>query len=275
MSMIKVDNLTFGYESSYDNVFENVSFQIDTDWKLGLIGRNGKGKSTFLQLLMEQNDNVCRPEYRYSGTITGNVCFQYFPVNIPVRKWQNPVIELMDQEFPDHELWKVIRELEYLSMEADILYRTFGSLSFGERTRVMLAYLFSDENNFLLLDEPANHLDMETRETMLRYLKRKQGFILVSHERDFLDSCVSSASGRILNMDSYFFIPYVSQSIINALLRILWTRLSSNSISLSPAFISSFISANFRVNEDWYSISFFLSILSSNHTTPYRDIFFP
>lgn len=190
MSMIKVDNLTFGYESSYDNVFENVSFQIDTDWKLGLIGRNGKGKSTFLQLLMEQNDNVCRPEYRYSGTITGNVCFQYFPVNIPVRKWQNPVIELMDQEFPDHELWKVIRELEYLSMEADILYRTFGSLSFGERTRVMLAYLFSDENNFLLLDEPANHLDMETRETMLRYLKRKQGFILVSHERDFLDSCV-------------------------------------------------------------------------------------
>ena len=191
MSMIKVDNLTFGYESSYDNVFENVSFQIDTDWKLGLIGRNGKGKSTFLQLLMEQNDNVCRPEYRYSGTITGNVCFQYFPVNIPVRKWQNPVIELMDQEFPDHELWKVIRELEYLSMEADILYRTFGSLSFGERTRVMLAYLFSDENNFLLLDEPANHLDMETRETMLRYLKRKQGFILVSHERDFLDSCVA------------------------------------------------------------------------------------
>ncbi len=53
MAMIKVDNLTFGYEGSYDNVFENVSFQIDTNWKLGLIGRNGKGKSTFLQLLME------------------------------------------------------------------------------------------------------------------------------------------------------------------------------------------------------------------------------
>ena len=190
MAMIKVDNLTFGYEGSYDNVFENVSFQIDTNWKLGLIGRNGKGKSTFLQLLMEQNYNVCRPEYRYSGTITGNVCFQYFPVNIPVRQWQNPVIELMEQEFPDYELWKVIRELEYLSMEADILYRTFASLSFGERTRVMLAYLFSNENNFLLLDEPTNHLDIETRETVISYLKRKQGFILVSHERDFLDSCV-------------------------------------------------------------------------------------
>lgn len=54
----------------------------------------------------------------------------------------------------------------------------------------MLAYLFSNENNFLLLDEPTNHLDMETRETVIRYLKRKQGFILASHERDFLDSCV-------------------------------------------------------------------------------------
>lgn len=190
MAMIKVDNLTFGYEGSYDNVFDNVSFQIDTNWKLGLIGRNGKGKSTFLQLLMEQNDDLCRPEYRYSGTITGNVCFQYFPVNIPVRQWQKPVTELMEQEFPDHELWKVIRELGYLSMEADILYRAFDSLSFGERTRVMLAYLFSDENAFLLLDEPTNHLDLETRETLIRYLKRKQGYILVSHERDFLDSCV-------------------------------------------------------------------------------------
>ena len=53
MSMISVSNLTFAYEGSYDNVFENVSFQIDTNWKLGFIGRNGRGKTTFLNLLME------------------------------------------------------------------------------------------------------------------------------------------------------------------------------------------------------------------------------
>ena len=52
MSMIKVENLTFAYPSGYDNVFENVSFQIDTDWKLGFVGRNGRGKTTFLKLLM-------------------------------------------------------------------------------------------------------------------------------------------------------------------------------------------------------------------------------
>ena len=51
MSMIRVKNLTFGYEGSYENVFENVNFQMDTDWKLGFTGRNGRGKTTFLKLL--------------------------------------------------------------------------------------------------------------------------------------------------------------------------------------------------------------------------------
>ena len=71
MSMIKVENLTFSYPSSYDNIFENVSFQIDTDWKLGFIGRNGRGKTTFLNLLMGKHE--------YSGKIISSAKFDYFP----------------------------------------------------------------------------------------------------------------------------------------------------------------------------------------------------
>ena len=52
MSMVKVEGLTFSYPSSYDNIFENVNLQFDTDWKLGFVGRNGRGKTTFLRLLM-------------------------------------------------------------------------------------------------------------------------------------------------------------------------------------------------------------------------------
>lgn len=62
MSVIKVENLTFSYPSSYDNIFENVTFKIDTNWKLGFIGRNGRGKTTFLNLL--------QGKYEYSGSIT-------------------------------------------------------------------------------------------------------------------------------------------------------------------------------------------------------------
>ena len=68
MSLIQINNLSFTYEGSFDPVFENVTFQIDTNWKLGFIGRNGKGKSTFLKLLMNA--------YEYTGSITSSVSFE-------------------------------------------------------------------------------------------------------------------------------------------------------------------------------------------------------
>ena len=67
MSMIKVENLSFTYPGSYDPIFEQVNFQIDTAWKLGFVGRNGRGKTTFLQLLLGA--------YDYSGHIHGSVPF--------------------------------------------------------------------------------------------------------------------------------------------------------------------------------------------------------
>lgn len=175
MAEIRVDNLTF------EDVFKNVSFSIDSDWKLGLIGRNGKGKTTFLQLLIGK--------YEYRGNIVSRIPFRYFPVCIPQEDWNQNVIDLMEKEFPDYELWRVTMELGKLDTDADILYRAFGTLSFGERTKVMLAFLFANENNFLLLDEPTNHLDVDTKDMVSKYLNSKKGFILVSHERDLLDSC--------------------------------------------------------------------------------------
>ena len=74
MSLINVSNLTFSYPGSFDNVFENVSFQIDTDWKLGFTGRNGRGKTTFLKLLLN--------EYEFGGSISSDVEFMYFPFNV-------------------------------------------------------------------------------------------------------------------------------------------------------------------------------------------------
>ena len=68
-------------------------------------------------------------------------------------------------------------------------------VSFGERTRVMLAVLFSGENDFLLIDEPTNHLDQDAREIIKKYLASKKGFILVSHDRDLLDACIDHVLG--------------------------------------------------------------------------------
>lgn len=180
MSMIKIENLTFSYPTSYDNIFENVSFQIDTDWKLGFVGRNGRGKTTLLNLLLGK--------YEYRGKIYSSVQFDYFPYSVMDKsKYTN---EIFFEIAPAAEEWELIRELSYLDMEADVLYRPFETLSNGEQTKVLLAALFCNEGHFLLIDEPTNHLDVKAREMVAAYLKKKKGFILVSHDRRFLDGCV-------------------------------------------------------------------------------------
>lgn len=180
MSLIQVKNLSFTYEDSFDPVFENVSFQIDTNWKLGFIGRNGKGKTTFLKLLTG--------EYEYSGSILSSVEFEYFPYRIENK--EQLTYEITESVSPAMEQWELLRELNLLDADAEILYRPFCSLSFGEQSKVLLAALFLKEHAFLLIDEPTSHLDAAARDKVAEYLSHKKGFILVSHERDFIDRCV-------------------------------------------------------------------------------------
>ena len=71
-----------------------------------------------------------------------------------------------------------------------MLEQSFDTLSHGEQTKILLAILFARENHFLLIDEPTNHLDMEARDVVRDYLSGKEGFILVSHDRYFLDGCI-------------------------------------------------------------------------------------
>ncbi len=180
MSIIKVENLTFSYPSSFDNVFDNVNFQIDTDWKLGFVGRNGKGKTTFLKIL--------QGKLEYVGKIISSVRFDYFPY--AVRDTSRLTSEVLSEVCPAAEEWRLMRELTYLDVNCDTLYRPFDTLSGGERSKVLLAALFLNDDRFLLIDEPTNHLDMRARLLLSEYLKSKKSFILVSHDRSFLDGCV-------------------------------------------------------------------------------------
>lgn len=183
MAEIRVTDLTFGYDGNFDNVFENVSFSIDTDWKLGFIGRNGKGKTTFANLLLGK--------YEYSGTIVApNISFQYFPFQVAETDYNKTATELLAFWKNETEEWRVICELNKLAVNAEVLYRPFGTLSPGERVKVMLAVLFSGENEFLIIDESTNHLDVQTRQTVKHYLMSKKGFMLISHDRDFMDGII-------------------------------------------------------------------------------------
>lgn len=231
MSQITVNDLSFSYDTAYDMIFENVSFTIDSEWKLGFIGRNGRGKTTFLKLLLAK--------YEYRGSISASVNFDYFPFEIehddrktmevikdiiaPFRKWEQEMelcLIRQDQDMKEEqavtgdsyishhmnrygeiqELYQkhdgyiinelIEKELGKLKVDLSVLTRPFATLSFGERTKIMLAALFLKKNNFLLIDEPTNHLDIEGRDLLADYLQTKGGFILVSHDRAFLDRCI-------------------------------------------------------------------------------------
>ncbi|SHH24756.1 lincosamide and streptogramin A transport system ATP-binding/permease protein [Anaerosphaera aminiphila DSM 21120] len=180
MSLIQISNLTFSYDGSYDNIFENASFQIDSDWKLGFIGRNGRGKTTFFNLLLGK--------YEYSGQINSSVTFDYFPYE--VKNKSELTLNILSEMSSQSEDWEFMRELSLLDIDVEVLYRPFETLSNGEQTKVLLAALFLKEGNFLLIDEPTNHLDALARKTVSNYLKTKKSFILVSHDREFLDESV-------------------------------------------------------------------------------------
>jgi len=165
MSLINIRELTFGYDGSDKNLFENVTLGIDTTWRLGLSGRNGRGKTTFLKLL--------RGELAYSGSITGVPDTVLFP----------------SDELVCDEDWKIQKELNLMKTDPYIMYRPVETLSGGERTKLMLAKLFASDGIYPLIDEPTNHLDQVGREAVAEYLSTKDGFILISHDRAFLDRC--------------------------------------------------------------------------------------
>ena len=180
MSIIKIEDLTFAYPGSAENVFEGLNLTLDSSWRLGLVGRNGRGKTTLLCLLMGG--------YGYSGRIISSVGYSYFPC--PVADGTRPLAEVLRGVCPQAEDWELERELGLLGVDESALERPFETLSNGERTKALLAALFLDGGSFPLIDEPTNHLDAAGRRRVAKYLSGKRGFILVSHDRSFLDGCV-------------------------------------------------------------------------------------
>ena len=170
MSLIQVQNLSFSYEGSSEPVFDRVSFHLDTRWRLGVTGRNGKGKTTFLKLLSGELD--------HNGAIQTQAVCDYFPFSVPhpeLDTWQ-----ILDQVTDgEAQLWEIQRELSQLQAEEEILYRPFQTLSKGEQTKALLAALFLRQGHFLLIDEPTNHLDVDAKEELKRALQAYKGTILM------------------------------------------------------------------------------------------------
>jgi len=131
MSLIKIENLSFSYYGYLNEVFDNVSFSFDTNWKTGLIGRNGIGKSTFFKLLLS--------EEKYQGKINKSVECTKFPPD--VKDETSSAIEFFNSYINNAEEWRFFKELNLLELDESLAYAPLNTLSKGERTKVLLAVL--------------------------------------------------------------------------------------------------------------------------------------
>lgn len=194
--------MSYSYTDFYEPIFKDVTASIDTDWKAGLIGRNGRGKTTLLKLI----HGSLVPD---SGKINKSVNTEMFPYEIETSyvKTIDVLKELaggfcsMEKELENMEILqryieeggyevesRIMKELYYMNIFEEVLSRDFALLSGGEQTKILLIALFLRKNAFILLDEPTNHLDITGKEAVAAYLAKKSGFLLVSHDREFIDN---------------------------------------------------------------------------------------
>lgn len=190
MGTIQIKNLSFRFDQQTNYLFDQLNLNIDETWKLGLIGRNGRGKTTFLNLLLGKYD-------WHQGSIQSGVTFKYFPAPIADLNQKTISILLSISGLTETKIWRIQQEIDKLKLSNDILERPFISLSPGEQTKATLAALFVDQGSFQLIDEPTNHLDAIGRKVVADYLKSKEGFIVVSHDTDFINQVID----HVLSID--------------------------------------------------------------------------
>jgi len=217
MAQIDIKDMTFYYDDFYHPVFEHLNVNLDTEWKMALVGRNGRGKSTLLKLI-EGGLQPTLGEIKKSGTVS------YFPYlyDASFTKAMDVVkecigglrtLELKLQEYEElfsreqdtdnsayYEVLnryleldgysmesKICKELSQMGLSKTLLEQEFSTLSGGEQTCMLILALFLRKDAFVLLDEPTNHLDKGKKQHLKEYLKKKKGFIIASHDTEFLN----------------------------------------------------------------------------------------
>lgn len=169
-------------------IFQDICLSIERGERVALVGQNGSGKSTLLRI-------IAGIEQPHSGTIRmgHNVLFDYFAQEHAEKlNNHNTVLQEIESVAPLSMVSQVRHILGAFLFSGDDVFKTVNVLSGGEKSRLSLAKMLLKPTNFLILDEPTNHIDIITKKILKDALLDYTGSLLiVSHDRDFLDGLVS------------------------------------------------------------------------------------
>ena len=221
--MFIIKNLTYKI-NHINTIFENLSFTINDNEKVAIIGQNGIGKSILLKLLIGEL-------IPYSGKIINkNNNIAYFPQKFNDLNFKTiaDVFNLEDKvkaliniengncDIKDYEIlddnWNCIEtikeKLKLFNINFDIL-RNFNTLSGGEKVKVILSNIINKNTNCLILDEPTNNMDYETKQIFYNFIKNwNKTLILVSHDRELLNLVNKIFELRKINMSNTQMFTY-------------------------------------------------------------------
>lgn len=193
MNLINIENITKYYTDT--PLFDNASFTVDEQEKVGIIGINGTGKTTLLKMLVgfEEPDK---------GTITraNHIMFRYLPQTPDFQKGATALEAVMEGNLVHDNEWSLESDAKTMLQKLGIsdYDQNIDTMSGGQRKRIALANTLLSKADVLVLDEPTNHLDSSMADWLEEYLKNFKGaLVMVTHDRYFLDS----VSNRIVEID--------------------------------------------------------------------------
>jgi ATP-binding cassette subfamily F protein 3 len=176
--VLSVSNLEIGYECP----LSTVTFDLKKGEKLGILGGNGLGKSTFLKTIVDKIPALSG-EYKYGV----NVQVGYFDQQMAMYQSNKTVLEDYWDEFPNLTETEVRNALGAFLFTGEDVFKNINMLSGGEKVRLALCKILKRKPNVLILDEPTNHMDIIGKETLENMLKEFKGtLIFVSHDRYFV-----------------------------------------------------------------------------------------
>ena len=193
-----IENLTKKFDEKV--IFENTNLHLSYGEKIALIGKNGTGKSSLIKMILDEDKD-------YSGNIKlgASIKIGYIPQNIIFEDTNQNVLDYFEDgnNFSDEQARSKLAKYVF---RGENVFKKVGKLSGGEKVRLILLKLIQKDVNFLILDEPTNHIDIETRELLEEALKEYPGTVLfVSHDRFFINKLAT----RILNIEDYKIKSYI------------------------------------------------------------------
>lgn len=189
--VLKVENLNKKFEQK--TIFENANLLLSYGEKVALMGKNGTGKSTLVKMILGYDKS-------YSGKIElgTSIKIGYIPQNIIFENENQTILDYFLEENNFSETEARTKLAKYGFRQEDV-FKKIGKLSGGEKVRIILIKLIQKDINFLILDEPTNHIDIDTREILEEALKEYKGTVLfVSHDRFF----INKLADRVLNIEN-------------------------------------------------------------------------